>query len=75
MIDAEKQPRRIRFAGFICGWRLPHPAGESPKERFVSDAESVQASLQSHLEAVEPGKWKAIRIAAPEKYFLGFARR
>jgi hypothetical protein len=58
------------------------PVAIATKKRRVSEekisfraVESIQASAQSHLEAAEPGTWKAIRIAVPGKYFLGFARR
>ena len=75
MSEAKKQTTRISLAGFVCRWRSPQPAGESPKQRFFSLVESIQASVQPDLEAAEPGQWKAVRISAPGRYFLGFARR
>ena len=73
--EGTAKPRRISFAGFVCRWRLPRQANESPKARFFSIVESIQASARPRLEFAEAGKWKAVRIAAPGKYFLGFVRR
>jgi hypothetical protein len=79
-MDTEKTDReqkRISFAGFVCWWRLPREAGQSPRQRFASITESIRQTLEQDLnQAGQPErKWKAVRIAAPGRHFMGFARR
>lgn len=75
-----KQQKGIRFAGFVCWWRLPRQASDSPRERFISIAESIKQALEQDLqdltEAGQPErKWKAVRIASSGRHFVGVARR
>ena len=73
----DKQQKRISFAGFVCWWRLPRQAGESPRERFISITESIRHALEQNLTATgQPErKWKMVRIVSTGRRFMGLARR
>jgi len=75
MTGTEKQLSLPRVAGFVCWWRMSRQAEGSRKETLLSVAESIQTSAQAQLEAVKPGEWKNVRLAAPGRYFWGFVRR
>ena len=75
MFKTEMQLSLPAIAGFVCWWRRSRQLEESCKEKSLSFAESIRLSAQTQVEAVEPGQWKNVRIAAPGRYFWGFVRR
>lgn len=67
--------RRLNFAGFVC-WIRPAQAEPSTR-KFLSIADAVKQALEREYPAIEEsaGKWRAVRVTEPGRYFLGFARR
>lgn len=77
MSDSRTTQARISFAGFVCLWKVRHQPGESKRERFFSVYQDLKKNVEQP--AVQAGeeqrKWRLIRISAPGRHFLGFARR